>query len=133
MMLSKLLYSLPLAVAFVVTATSSWAQASHTALSVVPKAYLIADIDVSDLPTYQTYIPLSAAAVAKYGGKFLVRGGQPKALEGPRQPSRIVVLEFGSMSDLQAFYDSPEYEKARAIRQKASTTPMYVVVQGAAP
>ena len=131
MMISKPLRLISLAIALHATLVSGWAQTSQAAAPA--KAYLIADIDVSDLPMYQTYIPLSAAAVAKYGGKFLVRGGQPKALEGPRQPSRIVVLEFGSMADLQAFYDSPEYLKARAIRQKASTTPLYVVVQGTAP
>jgi uncharacterized protein (DUF1330 family) len=47
----------------------------------------------------QEYGPKTEALVAKYGGKYLVRGGAMERLEGTGQlPSVIVVLEFPSMA-----------------------------------
>jgi len=83
-------------------------------------AYIIADIEVTDPATYETYRPLAGAAVAKYGGKFLARGGKVESAEGGWAPARFVILEFPSMEKLKTFYRSPDYQKALAIRQKAS-------------
>lgn len=83
-------------------------------------AYLIADIEVTDPATYEGYRPLAGAAVEKYGGRFLARGGKVEPAEGGWAPKRLVILEFPSMEKLKAFYHSPEYQKALAIRQKAS-------------
>jgi uncharacterized protein (DUF1330 family) len=83
-------------------------------------AYIIADIDITDPAAYEGYRPLAGAAVEKYGGRFLARGGKVEPAEGGWVPKRLVILEFPSMEKLKAFYTSPEYRKAIAIRQKAS-------------
>lgn len=83
-------------------------------------AYVIADIDITDPAAYEGYKPLASAAIEKYGAKILARGGAVEAAEGGWSPKRLVILEFPSMAQLRRFYDSPEYVKARAIRQKAS-------------
>jgi uncharacterized protein (DUF1330 family) len=83
-------------------------------------AYIIADIEITDPKTYEIYRPLAGAAVEKYGGKFLTRGGKVEPAEGGWVPKRFVMLEFPSMEKLKTFYNSPDYQKALAVRQKAS-------------
>jgi uncharacterized protein (DUF1330 family) len=63
---------------------------------------------------------LTPAAIAAYGGKFIVRGGSVEGKEGGWNPSRLVVVEFSSMEQARKFYDSPEYAPALAIRKAAS-------------
>ena len=92
-------------------------------------AYIVADIDITDPAAYEGYKPLASAALEKHGAKILVRGGTVEPKEGGWAPKRLVVIEFPSMAALKRFYDSPEYTKAKAIRQKASKSKM-VFVEG---
>ena len=61
----------------------------------MPKGYWIARVDVHDPEGYKAYIAANAAALKKYGAKFLVRGGKFDNPEGGRR-ARNVVLEFPS-------------------------------------
>lgn len=90
-------------------------------------AYIVADIDITDPQAYEQYKPLASAAIEKYGAKPLVRGGDVETAEGDWKPKRFVILEFPSMEQLRKFYDSPEYVKARAIRQQASKSNLIFV------
>jgi uncharacterized protein (DUF1330 family) len=96
----------------------------------VPKAYAIADISVTDPERYAPYKDLSTAAAQKYGGRFVVRGGQTDVLEGDWQPDRLVVIEFDDMESARRWYDSPEYQEAKAVRQSASTGSLILVEGG---
>ncbi len=93
------------------------------------KAYVIAQATVTDPAQYESYKALAGAAVMKYGGRYLVRGGEAHRLEGDWTPPRLVILEFDSLARAQRFYDSPEYRAARTQRQDAATMNM-VVVEG---
>jgi len=93
-------------------------------------AYVIAEIDVVDPAAYEEYRKQVLAVVTKYGGKFLVRGGQVEPKEGGWTPKRIVVLEFPSMAQAQKWYDSPEYVPLIKLRQKASKGKL-IIVEGA--
>ncbi len=94
----------------------------------MPKAYWIARIDVHDPEAYKLYVETGRPAYERYNAKFLARGGRTEALEGTAR-GRNVVIEFASMDDALACYNSPEYTKARAIRQKASTGE-FILVEG---
>jgi len=83
-------------------------------------AYLVAHVDVTDPVKYDDYKRLVPASLAKYGGRFLVRGPVPEVLEGEWQPKRLVIVEFSSVEQARAWYDSPEYAPAKALRQAAS-------------
>ena len=85
-------------------------------------AYAIFDIVVTDPERYEDYKKLAPPAIAAYGGKYLVRGGQLDALEGDWNPSRIVVLEFPTAEHAKAWIDSPEYREARALRHATAST-----------
>lgn len=83
-------------------------------------AYLISTIEITNPTGYEEYRKLVPPALAKYSGKFLVRGGAVEYKEGDWQPKRVVVVEFPTMEQARAFYDSPEYTKAIEIRQRNS-------------
>ncbi|MDP1653577.1 MAG: DUF1330 domain-containing protein [Rhodocyclaceae bacterium] len=91
------------------------------------KAFIIAQATVSNPEQYEGYKALAGAAVAKYGGKYIVRGGTTHLLEGDWAPPRLVILEFESVEQAKRFYDSPEYQAARQQRQGAAQMNMLVV------
>jgi uncharacterized protein (DUF1330 family) len=83
-------------------------------------AYLVADIEVTDAEGYQEYRRTVGASIAAFGGRFLARGGAVEVLEGDWSPKRLVIVEFPSLERLRAWYDSPEYAPALALRKRAS-------------
>ena len=87
-------------------------------------AYLIAEIDVHDTSAYEEYRRLAGTTLAAFGGRFLVRGGDTATIEGDWLPRRMVVIEFPSAGHARAWWASPDYSVARAIRQRAATTRM---------
>jgi uncharacterized protein (DUF1330 family) len=90
-------------------------------------AYLIAEIEVTDLAAFEAYRAQVQALIASYGGKYLIRGGAAQLLEGTVEPHRTVVLEFPTMQQLKDFYSSPEYAPLKAIRLGATRTRMLAV------
>jgi uncharacterized protein (DUF1330 family) len=90
-------------------------------------AYIIAEITVHDPQTYDRYRAQTPAAVERYGGRFVVRGGDPEALEGGSRPERVVVLEFPDRAQAKRFYDSPEYRAILPLRLAASEGSLLLV------
>ena len=66
-------------------------------------------------------------AVARHGGRFIVRGGPHETLEGKWAPVRLVIMEFPDMDAARAWYESDEYAPLRELRQSASDTDIVVV------
>lgn len=94
----------------------------------MPKGYWVGQIIVHDMQAYQAYREANAVPFAKYGAKFLIRGGVQSILEGTPNP-RTVVIEFKDVQTAQACYDSPEYKAAKALRDPASDGNL-VIVEG---
>jgi uncharacterized protein (DUF1330 family) len=92
-------------------------------------AFVIAEIDITDAAAYEDYRRQVPEVIARYGGKYIVRGGKVEALEGGWSPKRIAVVEFPSMEQALKFYRSPEYAPLLRIRQKASRGKL-VIVEG---
>ena len=65
--------------------------------------------------------------VARYGGRYLVRGGEAKPLEGDWSPHRIVILEFPTMADLMKFYEAHDFAEYKRQRMAVSTSRMIAV------
>jgi uncharacterized protein (DUF1330 family) len=91
------------------------------------KAYIIVDVIVTDPVRYEDYKKLTLASLRPFDGKFIVRGGATEALEGDWAPERLVVLEFPSPEQAKAWWSSPGYAPAKAIRQSASTANLLLV------
>jgi uncharacterized protein (DUF1330 family) len=95
----------------------------------MPKAFLIARITVTDPVAYAEYAKGATDAMRQYNGRPLVRGGAFEALEGEARP-RNVVIEFDSMEQARTYYNSPEYQAAKAKREGACVAE-FVLVEGA--
>jgi uncharacterized protein (DUF1330 family) len=92
-------------------------------------AYVIVETDIHDPEQYEQYKAASPAAVAGGGGRFVVRGGELAVLEGDWKPKRLVVLEFEDLDAVKRWYESPEYQEAKRLREGAASLRM-VAVQG---
>lgn len=90
-------------------------------------AYLIIDITVHDPPTYDEYRQLVPPIVARHGGQYVVRGGDPRNVEGDWAPTRLVVLSFADRAAALGFLDDPEYAPIKAMRHAAATSQGIVV------
>ena len=82
-------------------------------------AYVISEVEVRDAAAMETYRTIAAKSIARYGGRYLVRGGAAILAEGGPPPNNIVVAEFPSMERLREWYASPEYAEALKWRQTA--------------
>jgi uncharacterized protein (DUF1330 family) len=91
--------------------------------------YIVVDVEITDPTEYQTYAKQTSATLERYGGKFLVRGGDAKSLEGDWKPKRLVIIEFPSVEQAKAWYDSPEYSSIIGIRHRSAVSRM-LLVQG---
>jgi uncharacterized protein (DUF1330 family) len=90
-------------------------------------AYIVGMMKVSDSHKYSEYRAGVSRTMEQYGGRFLVRGGALQRLEGDSPERRMVVVEFESMEALQRFWNSPEYEALKKLRQAASDSDIWAV------
>ena len=88
--------------------------------------YWIARVDVSDEQKYQQYVAANAAAFAKYGARFLIRGGAYEVVEGGAR-ARNVVIEFPSYDQALECYRSEEYQYAKSLREGAGVADIIVI------
>ena len=98
----------------------------------MPKGFWVARLDVRDVDLYKKYVEANAEAFAKYGAKFLTRGGPYHELEGKNR-SRNVILEFESIEKALACYHSMEYQWALEIRKNIADADIYVMEQYEGP
>lgn len=93
-------------------------------------AYLVVRVtNMSDPTAYGEYVKHTPRILEKFGGRFIARGGETVTLEGPDDGARIVLIEFDSVEDAKAMYNSPEYQAAKAIREGAGDA-HFVVTEG---
>ena len=96
----------------------------------MPKGYWMVRVSVRDQARYPDYLAAARPAFEKFGAKFLVRGGAFEVMEGGAR-ERNVVVEFADHATALACYRSPEYQRARAIRQQCADAD-FIVIEGAA-
>ena len=91
--------------------------------------YMVLDIEVREPEAYAEYVRQAPETIAKYGGRYLVRGGALEPVSGGWQPERMVIVEFPSRERMQEWHTSPEYQELAAIRA-GSTISRVVMVAG---
>ena len=92
-----------------------------------PPVDVVAEIEVTDSTTYQTYVDRNGALVQSFGGRFLARGGKTEAIAGPPPRGRVAIYTFESMEKMQAWRDSALYKELIAIRDKSSNFRSFAV------
>jgi uncharacterized protein (DUF1330 family) len=88
-----------------------------------PPAYTIAEVEVTDPETYKQYI---AVGVPPTDGHFIARGGRTYLVNGA-PPKRVAVVQWSSLEKAKAFYESEEYKRVIAIRDRSSVFRAYVI------
>ena len=80
-------------------------------------AYWVARAIVKDPVEYKRYTDLVPDIVTRHGGKVLARGGRYQIMEGPETFHRFVVIEFPTLEQGVACFQSPEYQEAAKFRR----------------
>lgn len=91
-----------------------------------PPAYTIAEIEVTDPPTFQKYGEATRTSIPAAGGRIIVRGGRTFVINGP-SPKQVVVIQWDSLENAQAFFESEGYRQLIPIRDKSSNFRAFVV------
>jgi uncharacterized protein (DUF1330 family) len=94
-------------------------------------AYIYVEMTIRDPARFKEYTALSAPAVHAAGGRYVVAGTRPEALEGSFDAHRVVVVAFPSMVQARTFYRSAAYQAAREKRKGAAEFRM-LLLEGAA-
>ena len=92
------------------------------------KGYWVVRVSVHDQQRYPDYLAAAKPAFEKFGANFIVRGGAFDSMEGTSR-DRNVVVEFKDFAIAKACYQSPEYQAAKAIRQKYSEAD-FIIIEG---
>jgi uncharacterized protein (DUF1330 family) len=93
-------------------------------------AYLIVEMNISDMGQYKKYMAAAPATIKAYGGEYVVRGGKMESFEGDWRPSRLAVLRFPSYEKAKAWYEQSDYVKVRELRVGATEHFNMVLVEG---
>ena len=95
-----------------------------------PPVYMVTEIDVTDTEGYmKEYLPLASALVKAHGGRILARGSSQEitAIAGEPPKGRVSIQVWDSMEQLQGWFNSPDYKKARAIGEKYAKYRNYAI------
>ena len=93
------------------------------------RAYFIFQEEISDKEAFEEYKKMSPESIKKYGGEFVVRGGDVEVIEGVFDFERVAILAFPSFEQARAWYNSEEYAEAKELRLKISKC-QAILVQG---
>jgi uncharacterized protein (DUF1330 family) len=84
-----------------------------------PPLYSVAEIDVSNLDAYlKEYVPLAQAAIKAGGGRVLAAGQNITVIEGTPPKSRVAIVEWQSIEQLNAYRKLAAFADARKIGDK---------------
>jgi len=89
--------------------------------------YFIVDVTIDNPQSYAEYSKQVGPMVARYGGRFLVRGGTTSTIEGDWQPQRLVMLRFPDRGAIRAFMEDADYAPLKALRQRVASTDLVAV------
>ena len=89
-------------------------------------AYWIAHVTVTEPEPYKIYADAASVAFKKFNARILARGGRYEQMEGNGRP-RNVVIEFETLEDAIACYNSAECQAARKHRKNAGIADIVIV------
>ena len=89
-------------------------------------------MSIHDAETYKKYTDRTPPIVKKYGGKFLTRGEPFTCVEGKNYDGGLVILEFPTQADVEAWFNDPDYQEAMTFRHAASTMNYLLLQEGSA-
>jgi uncharacterized protein (DUF1330 family) len=91
------------------------------------KAYLVLDLSIDDAAGFSRYIAEIPAHISRHAGTYIVRGVPPTPVEGDWTPERMVIIEFPSRDNAEAFLNDPEIQDLFKVRHKTTTSRLVLV------
>ena len=89
--------------------------------------YAITQIEVTNPEDYKEYLAKVTDIVTKFGGEFLVRGGEFQCFEGEWKYPRTVVIKFPSYEKALECHNSEEYQAGWSIAKNTTLRNMQIV------
>ena len=127
----KPLIAVSAAIALAACAAGAQQRALSADVPPPPKAYVVAEITVTDMDAYREYVAAAFPVIQKFGGRFLTRGGTSLAVEGAPPAERVMIIEFASLDQAKAFEYSQDYTDIAPLRQRSAQSRLFIV-EGAA-
>jgi uncharacterized protein (DUF1330 family) len=127
----KINQKLALAVLFGVAIGVAGSVSIHARQMKAAPGYVVAEVDVKDPATFKKYGDQVPGTLAPFGGHYMIRGGNPQAVEGTA-PQRFVLIAFDSVEKAHAWENSPAYEAIKPIRHSSATSTVFIA-EGVAP
>lgn len=92
------------------------------------KGYCVFDnVQVHDFEKLEAYKKQAAPLVEKFGGKYIILGGQFKVVEGTTLPTFLVMIEFPSYEKANQWYYSEEYRELKNLRLSAVVSNAFII------
>ena len=117
----KPLIAVSAAIALAACAAGAQQRALSADVPPPPKAYVVAEITVTDMDAYREYVAAAFPVIQKFGGRFLTRGGTSLAVEGAPPAERVMIIEFASLDQAKAFEYSQDYTDIAPLRQRSAS------------
>ena len=92
--------------------------------------YMVLDAEVHDPEKYEEYKAAAPQYVAKHGGEYCCRGGSTEVFVGDWNPERIVMLNFPSRENYEAFINDPGYKPWKEMRESLTTIKQWMLIDG---
>jgi uncharacterized protein (DUF1330 family) len=94
-------------------------------------AYVISAVEgFGDEATVRRFAELAGPAIEHFGGRFIVSNAEPIVVEGESPSRHLSMVEFPSIEEAKAWYDSPENAQARALTPAAFRGRVLMFVEG---
>jgi uncharacterized protein (DUF1330 family) len=92
-----------------------------------PPVYSVSEVDIADQAAYLTYVPKAQGAIKAAGGKFLAAGGAITAVEGEPPKPRVVIQQWDSLEEYQAYRNSAAFKDLLPMREQVAKWRTFVV------
>jgi uncharacterized protein (DUF1330 family) len=96
-------------------------------------AYFITNFTITDPGEYERFVGEAVPLIEAHNGKLLVADDSAVVIEGQSQDGRVVVIEFPSLAEADAWRSSAEYQAASEIRKSSTVTHSMFIVDGFVP
>jgi uncharacterized protein (DUF1330 family) len=84
-----------------------------------PPIYYISEIEPTNVEVYtKEYAPKAQAVIKAAGGRFLAAGQKVTAVEGEPPKSRVAIIVWDSMEQMQAWRNSATFKELLPTREK---------------
>ena len=90
-------------------------------------AYVVAQINMTNKEGFKVYAEQVPETIKQFGGKYIVRAGEYKSMEGKWDYTRNVIIEFPTYEKALEWYNSDLYKPVKELRQKNSEGNLIII------